>query len=604
MRKNGLNNESLIDKMYKFVNSRQAHIYFIELPTVHDIHDRTELERLSAKICTDVVYSKNIKPEFNEIYFENVKKKDFLEVVKDNLDLYNDCFVDENIDDIFDSDPDLVQNGSYFMFEDYHSNSMNISNGFRKGIEYKNNKHIFLFGNSSMFGYYVSDDKTIASFLQKRIRGYSVHNCATNGDTIENMYNRIISTRICENDIVVVGIPTNRISNINLYPHIDVVHLFEKNRKHENFVDKAHYTAYCHEWITDVIYNNIKKDFSTIETSNVQDKVDNMCNSFHQATDLDFTKMDVEVGAVVASCNPFTCGHRFLIETGSKIFDFFVVFLMQDGIDLIYSKKECSNLVKIGTQDLENVIVVDLSNVFSYQTFWSEYNNVALRHSKNYVGLNTIELLDIVGKAFKKLNIKHFLCGIETDDDITKQHITQAKFIFPQNGINVIQIPRKKINKQERISGTLCREYLQNEQYDKLENFIPKNVLRYIKNFNLKVQTVKENNAKNIINTFEKIVEKENVVDNMPTVDKNDFVEYVKDLRILLDKYNKQKILDIYHKKNHLSVCAGFAILMDESEIDNDMYEYVYNNTDDLWAKHLLEVKKDGKSIFYYHSDV
>ena len=170
MRKNGLNNESLIDKMYKFVNSRQAHIYFIELPTVHDIHDRTELERLSAKICTDVVYSKNIQPEFNEIYFENIKKKDFLEVVKDNLDLYNDCFIDENIDDIFDSDPDLVQNGSYFMFEDYHSNSMNISNGFRNGIEYKNNKHIFLFGNSSMFGYYVSDDKTIASFLQKKTK--------------------------------------------------------------------------------------------------------------------------------------------------------------------------------------------------------------------------------------------------------------------------------------------------------------------------------------------------------------------------------------------------------------------------------------------------
>lgn len=28
---------------------------------VHDIHDRTKLESLSAKICTDVVYGKNIR---------------------------------------------------------------------------------------------------------------------------------------------------------------------------------------------------------------------------------------------------------------------------------------------------------------------------------------------------------------------------------------------------------------------------------------------------------------------------------------------------------------------------------------------------------------
>ena len=593
MSQNGLNNESLVDKIYNFVLSRQAKIYFMETPTVHDIKNRTMLEELSAKICVDVVYSKYLTPEFGEMYFRNTTKKLFLEVVKDNWDLYSDCFEDD-IEDIFLCDPDLVQRGSYFTFEDYSSKVMNISNGFRKGIEKQSNKHIFIFGNSSVFGYYVADDKTIASYLQQNIDNYVVHNCATNGDTLENLYNRIINTRVCENDIIIVGIPKDRVNNINLYPCINIVDLFETNRQKENFVDKAHYTAYCHKWIADVIYNSIKKDMEFLPTVNVEDKVNDMCKSFYASSDLDFTKMDVEVGAVVASCNPFTCGHRFLAEIGSKMFDYFVVFLMQDGIDLIYTKEECSKLVRIGVEDLENVIVVDLSSIFSYQTFWSEYNNVALRHSKNYVGLNTIELLDIVGCALKKLNIKHFLCGIEVDDDITKQHIAQAKFVFPKNDINVIQIPRKRMNKQERISGTQCREYLTKKQYEKLKFFIPQNVLVYIQDNNLKIQEKRPHNDK-LFTVFDRVVQEEKSVDNMFIVEKENAIDYVKDLRVLISKYDKKKFMEIYNKKNYLSIWAGFFILMNEQNIEKEMYDVVFGKLIDVRAKQLLGEKISGK---------
>lgn len=608
----------VLNKIYNFVMSRQAKIYFVEFPTVHQLkRNRTRLDKLNAAICISSVFTRRVPPEYFEVYFDDVSKKDFYEIVKDNFDLFSDCFQNKDeIESIFNNDPEVIQRGSYFAFEDYESDTFNIKDGVRKGIEKEAPRHIFLFGQSTVFGYYSNDNETIASYLQLKVDDYHVHNCATNGDTIENMYNRILNTRICENDIVIVGVPGKKLKNevsvvphnINLFPHIDALQGFYDNQEHENFVDKGHYTSYCHKWLADIIYNAIKKDFSEPKTMDIAEKAEAIIDAIKKETSLDFTKMDVEVGASVGSYNPFTRGHRFLAETGSKIFDYFIIFLFQEGIDLIYPKVVCSKLARVGVADLDNVIIVDLPKLISYQTMFPEYNNVALRHSRNLVGINITELTEVFACVMTKMNIKHYLCGIEADDEITRQSTTQIKFLLPQRNINVVCVPRKKMNNEIRVNGTQCREYLMNGEFEKLDGYLTTPVLNYIKETKPKVQIPQKVNTK-VVEVFERIFERRFEVNNMYNFTKNDLVNKVRDLRIIVEsqnEYNRDKLIEIYNKRHleeykGLALWAGFAILINDDNFDEEIYDFIYQSVKDVpeLVKTLKEVHRGNKVRCY-----
>ena len=65
-------------------------------------------------------------------------------------------------------------------------------------------------------------------------------------------------------------------------------------------------------------------------------------------------------GAVVMNCNPFTKGHRYLIECARKYVDHLLVFVVEEDKSY-YAFKDRKKMVELGTKDLENVIVLALS---------------------------------------------------------------------------------------------------------------------------------------------------------------------------------------------------------------------------------------------------
>jgi len=609
MNKNGLNSNNplnLMNNIYKFVKGRRAELLLVELPTVNELSRKTELQVISSMICGDMVY-KDLSTHNNEceMFFDEYNKKMFRKVIYDNKDLYEKCFDDfssDYIDKICACDPDLIQNNNYFCMEDYESDFMNIKDGVRKTANQidDNNHNIFVFGNSTTFGYYVADNETIASFLQKYVAPYkyNVYNYATINDTLLNIYNRVINTGICDNDIVVIGIPKGFLGkDAFLFPHVDTTDGFYIHTEKENLIDRAHLTAYCHDWIAEMIFNNIKKDIDCFDVKDetVESQVKMLISDFRRECEM--FDDSLQVGASVMSCNPFTSGHRHLVEIGSKMFDYFVVFLMQEGMNLVFDKAECENLVRVGVEDLDNVIVVPMSDMFTYQTFWPEYNDVALRHSKNYIGLNTYNLLNVVGKAFKRLNIKHFLCGIETDDNITRQHIVQAKTVFPQNDINVICIPRKQMkNNKLSISGTECRKMLAQGEYDKLNGFLQPQIVDYIRENKLTVQQPKFP-TKMIVELLEKeskrILTKNKKDLNLLIVDKEDCLKNIKALRKIVKGCSKEELLSIVQLHIQASVWAGYLYLINV-EMDEDLYNIIMSKLKDDEYKQKLRDKHDG----------
>ena len=62
---------------------------------------------------------------------------------------------------------------------------------------------------------------------------------------------------------------------------------------------------------------------------------------------------------------------------------------------------------------------------------------------------------------------------------ITAQYNFDMKKILKNAKVDVIEIPRKKID-NEIISATKVRELLKKENYDLLEKYVPKTTIKYL----------------------------------------------------------------------------------------------------------------------------
>ena len=85
-----------------------------------------------------------------------------------------------------------------------------------------------------------------------------------------------------------------------------------------------------------------------------------------------------KVGAVVCNCNPFTLGHRHLIEQASRSCDAVLVFVLSEDASF-FSAADRFELVRAGTADLKNVHVVR-SEEYLVET--ENENGAAALHSR------------------------------------------------------------------------------------------------------------------------------------------------------------------------------------------------------------------------------
>jgi [citrate (pro-3S)-lyase] ligase len=601
------NNFNILKKIEKYINQRGGQMIVLEMPSIIDIKNKNFFEQVNSKLCSDSVYKSYGKNVFDgEVFFDDFRKSDFEKLVNSNVDLYKNCFDNysqEYVHNISIADSELIQSDSFFLMENCKSKAMNTENGIRleKNAEDKEN-NIFLFGASNAFGYYVYDDETISSYMRQYDLGnYNIYNCATIGDTMINIYNRIINFDIEKNDIVIVGVhPVILNRNFDLFSTIRTMNYFEQPHDKENFVDMSHYTAFCHRNLAKIIYESIKGLLTLNKGFEIEDskskKVIEAFNNYKLIVKQKGWKLKKsdEIGIAVMSANPFTIGHRHLVELGSKMFDYFVIFLMQDGYDLIFDKKECQKIVEVGVSDLDNVIVAPFpEGCITWDDFCPEYNNVAARHAKNFIGINVYDLANMLVVMCKEGNFSHYIAGIETDDAVTRQMCLHFKNICELNGINFIAIPRKKIGDNEKsISGTECRKLLETKQYDKLLKVLQPNVLQYIIDNNLATKKREDKKSANrILEIYEANKEKNtSKYLNMIGVDKtqysniiNETIEYVNAMNIVKKDKNTglELLFDLYNKNNNMSAWAGYQYIMNSNDYTNKMVEYVLGKIKD-----------------------
>lgn len=182
------------------------------------------------------------------------------------------------------------------------------------------------------------------------------------------------------------------------------------------------------------------------------------------------------IGSIVMNCNPFTLGHRYLIEEAAKKVDFLYVFVVKEDKSY-FSYKDRIEMVRQGTKDIENLDILGSGEfVLSFYTFPDYFQKEVKTDMKIDASRDIAIFCEAIAPA---LNIKIRFAGEEPIDMVTKQYNDTMKELLPNYGIQFEEIPRKE-SEGQAISASMVRKLLKDGEYDKIRKLVPESTYQYL----------------------------------------------------------------------------------------------------------------------------
>lgn len=183
------------------------------------------------------------------------------------------------------------------------------------------------------------------------------------------------------------------------------------------------------------------------------------------------------IAAIVVNCNPFSNGHKHLIETAAAESEVVYLFVVEEDRS-VFPFSDRWKLVNAGTQHLPNVVTIKGGPyVVSGATFPSYFLQ---KESVDLVIQNQTEL-DV--RIFAKhivpvLGITKRYVGTEPYSATTKAYNAAMQKILPAHDVAVIEIERKADGvdadgRPNYISATKIRQALKEDTLAAIMNFLP-----------------------------------------------------------------------------------------------------------------------------------
>ena len=189
---------------------------------------------------------------------------------------------------------------------------------------------------------------------------------------------------------------------------------------------------------------------------------------------LEKTRRAGKCAAVVLNANPFTRGHRYLIERAAAENDWLHLFLLSEEagpIPFAVRKK----LVREGVADLPNVILHDSGPyIISSATFPSYF----LRDEDAAILAHAKLDLAVFGKIAAALGVTARYVGEEKSSHVTALYNQTMALLLPAQGIAFCQIPRLALD-GETVSASTVRQAVHDGELEKLAFMLPESTRRY-----------------------------------------------------------------------------------------------------------------------------
>ena len=177
------------------------------------------------------------------------------------------------------------------------------------------------------------------------------------------------------------------------------------------------------------------------------------------------------VGSIVMKADPFTLGHKYLVETASPNCDVLLLFVVEKG-KTYYDFETRFKLVESGVKDYSNVHVFRTSLFMVSPLTFPAYFYKGKTERQKAVSNIDLDLKIFSSHIAKNLNITKRFIGTEPYSEVTNLYNERMKALLPNEGIEVFEIIRK-INDKEYISATKVRKCFEDGNLDEIKAIVP-----------------------------------------------------------------------------------------------------------------------------------
>ena len=179
--------------------------------------------------------------------------------------------------------------------------------------------------------------------------------------------------------------------------------------------------------------------------------------------------------AVVVNCNPFTKGHRALIERAATESEAVLVFVVSEDRSL-FPFADRLKLVKEGVADLSNVAVFPAGPyIISAATFPTYFT----RDEDKVVAQTRLDIAVFATRIAPALGIKARYVGEEPYCAVTRSYNQAMLDILPRHGVAVKMIHRVEAD-GDIISASKVREMIRQGNWAGIRKVVPESTYRYL----------------------------------------------------------------------------------------------------------------------------
>jgi len=182
-------------------------------------------------------------------------------------------------------------------------------------------------------------------------------------------------------------------------------------------------------------------------------------------------------GAVVVNCNPFTNGHRYLIESAAQRVDNLYVFVVKEDRS-VFPFEVRYRLVEQGVRDLGNIVVLDTSRYIvsgaTFPTYFLKKDDPVARIQME------LDVTLFASKIAPYFGITRRFVGTEPNCPLTGGYNAAMQRILPAHGIELAIIERKQVQ-GDVISASKVRELVGRNDFASLSEYVPPTTLAYLR---------------------------------------------------------------------------------------------------------------------------
>jgi len=185
-------------------------------------------------------------------------------------------------------------------------------------------------------------------------------------------------------------------------------------------------------------------------------------------------EQDAKIGAVIMNANPFTLGHRYLVEQAAAAVDLLHVFVVSEDASLVpFSVRR--QLVAEGCRDLSNVVCHEtgpymISNATFPSYFLKDSDTVIRSHAKLDI--------QVFLRIAKALSVTDRFVGEEPFSQVTGIYNQVMAEELASTGLNCHIIPRKA-DEDGAISASEVRCLIRDGNFEALKKKVPACTFRY-----------------------------------------------------------------------------------------------------------------------------